>query len=144
VQTVAWQDGHVHIEPTPPEPGMTFYEAIGGEDVFQRLVAEFYRRVPTDAVLSRLYPQDDLGPAEDRLRWFLIQYWGGPTTYGERRGHPRLRARHAGFRIDAEARDAWLANMRAALDTLGLPTEYDRTLWAYLYQTAHAMVNEPA
>jgi hemoglobin len=134
----------VQIEPAPSEPGMTFYEAVGGEETFRRLVGAFYRRVPADPVLRRLYPEADLGPAEERLRWFLVQYWGGPTTYGERRGHPRLRARHAGFRIDAEARDAWLANMRAALDMLDLPVEYDRTLWAYLHQTAHAMVNVPA
>lgn len=133
----------MQIEPAPPQPGMTFFEAVGGEDVFRRLVAAFYRGVADDDVLRPLYPEGELAAAEDRLRWFLIQYWGGPTTYGERRGHPRLRARHAGFHIGPRQRDAWLARMRAAVDSLDLPPEYERPLWAYLHQTAYAMTNQP-
>jgi hemoglobin len=123
---------------------MTFYEMVGGEDVFRRLVAAFYRGVAADPELRAIYPEEDLGPAEERLRMFLIQYWGGPTTYGETRGHPRLRARHAGFHIGPAQRDAWLRHMRAALDSLDLPEEYDRTLWGYLRTAADAMVNQPA
>jgi hemoglobin len=121
----------------------TFYAAVGGEETFRRLVAAFYARVAKDPVLRALYPEDDLGPAEDRLRMFLIQYWGGPTTYSEQRGHPRLRMRHVPFAINSAARDAWLRNMRAALDTLHLPAEYDRTLWDYLTSAADSLRNTP-
>src|SRR3954463_6678718 len=96
--------------------GATFYDAVGGHDTFQRLISAFYARVETDPVLRPLYPEEELGPAAERLRMFLEQYWGGPRTYSEVRGHPRLRARHADFRIDTAARDAWLAQMRASLD----------------------------
>jgi hemoglobin len=123
---------------------MTFYESVGGEDVFRRLVAAFYRGVATDPVLRPLYPEEDLGPAEERLRMFLVQYWGGPTTYGEKRGHPRLRARHAGFHIGPRQRDAWLRHMREAVDSLDLPEEYAKPLWGYLHQAAYAMTNQPA
>ena len=134
----------MQIEPAPPTPGMTFYEAVGGEDVFRRLVAAFYRGVAADPVLRPLYPDEDLGPAEERLRMFLVQYWGGPNTYSERRGHPRLRARHVPFRIGPAERDAWLRNMKAAVESLGLPADYERTLWAYLHQTAYVLTNTPA
>jgi hemoglobin len=121
---------------------MTFYEAVGGEDVFRRLVAAFYRGVAEDPVLRPLYPDGELAAAEERLRWFLVQYWGGPTTYGERRGHPRLRARHAGFHIGPTQREAWLRRMRAALDSLELEPAYEQPLWSYLQQTAYAMTNQ--
>jgi hemoglobin len=90
-----------------------------------------------------MYPEEDLGPAEERLRLFLMQYWGGPTTYSERRGHPRLRMRHAPFRVDRAAHDAWLRHMRAAVDELGLSEEHERTLWNYLTYAAASMVNTP-
>jgi len=88
-----------------------------------------------------MYPEQDLGPAADRLRMFLEQYWGGPTTYGEQRGHPRLRMRHVPFKVNPDARDRWLSHMRAALDEVGLPPLQEATLWAYLERAAHAMVN---
>jgi hemoglobin len=121
----------------------TLYAAVGGEETFRRLVEAFYAGVADDPVLRPLYPEDDLGPAADRLRMFLIQYWGGPSTYSRQRGHPRLRMRHAPFEIDAAARDAWLARMRAALDTLDLPPAYERLLWDYLRSAADSLRNAP-
>ena len=88
-----------------------------------------------------MYPEEDLGPAEERLRLFLMQYWGGPSTYSERRGHPRLRMRHAPFAVDRAAHDAWLRHMRAAVDDLGLSEERERTLWNYLTYAAASMIN---
>lgn len=119
----------------------TFYDAIGGEPTFRKLVDEFYAGVATDPILRPLYPEEDLGPANERFRLFLMQYWGGPTTYSEQRGHPRLRMRHAPFRVGPAERDAWLANMRRALDTLNLPPDQDKTLWDYLERAAWFMVN---
>jgi hemoglobin len=121
--------------------GATFFDAVGGHETFDRLISAFYARVETDPVLRPLYPEEDLGPAAGRLRMFLEQYWGGPHTYNEVRGHPRLRARHAPFRIDAAARDAWLANMRAALDDVALAPEAERVLWDYLTSAAETLVN---
>jgi hemoglobin len=122
---------------------LSFYEAVGGEDTFRRLVSRFYARVAADPVLRPVYPGKDLGPAEEHLRLFLIQYWGGPRTYSETRGHPRLRMRHAPFRIGAAERDAWLRHMRAALDELGLDPSRDKQLWDYLVMAAQSLVNEP-
>ena len=119
----------------------TFYEEIGGEPTFRALVAHFYGAVREDPVLRPMYPADDWEGAETRLRMFLEQYWGGPRTYSEERGHPRLRMRHAPFAVDAAARDAWLTHMRAAVDSLGLTAEQDATLWGYLEMAAHSMQN---
>jgi hemoglobin len=120
----------------------SFYEAVGGEDTFRQLVHGFYRRVAADPVLRAVYPSKDLGPAEEHLRLFLIQYWGGPRTYDERRGHPRLRMRHARFAIGEAERDAWLRHMRAALDEIGLDEAHDAQLWDYLVMAAHSLVNQ--
>ena len=128
---------------TTAEPA-SFYEAVGGEKTFHQLVRSFYRRVAGDPELRAVYPSRDLGPAEEHLRLFLIQYWGGPRTYDERRGHPRLRMRHARFVIGEAERDAWLRHMRAALDELGLAAEHDRQLWDYLVMAAHSRVNQPS
>lgn len=130
-----------------PEAGgvqPTLYEAVGGEETFRRLVHDFYRRVAGDPELRSVYPSKDLQPAEDHLRMFLIQYWGGPDTYSQRRGHPRLRMRHARFRVGEAERDAWLGHMRAALDEIALPEELDRQLWNYLVMAAHSLVNQPS
>jgi hemoglobin len=121
----------------------TFYAAIGGEPTFRRLVDTFYAGVAQDPPLRALYPEADLGPAAERLRLFLIQYWGGPGTYSEQRGHPRLRMRHAPFAINEAARDAWLTHMRAAVDSLQLPPAYAETLWEYLSRAADSMRNIP-
>ena len=119
----------------------TFYEAVGGEPTFRKLVDEFYAGVANDPVLRPLYPEADLGPAADRLRMFLMQYWGGPSTYSQQRGHPRLRMRHAPFRVGAAERDAWLHHMRRAVDWLGLEPELHDALWDYLERAAMIMVN---
>ena len=123
--------------------GATFFDAVGGHATFQRLIDAFYSRVAADAELRAIYPEDDLGPAAERLRMFLEQYWGGPHTYNEVRGHPRLRARHVPFRIDAAARDAWLRHMREAIDEIGLAPAADKVLWDYLTVAADMLVNTP-
>jgi hemoglobin len=119
----------------------TFYEAVGGAETFRRLVDRFYAGVADDPILRPLYPDEDWAEAPGRLRMFLEQYWGGPRTYSEQRGHPRLRMRHAPFAIGPRERDAWLARMRAAMDELDLPVEHDTILWDYLTMAAHSMVN---
>jgi len=121
----------------------TFFDAVGGEDTFRRLVRTFYAGVAQDPILRALYPEDDLGPAAERLTLFLIQYWGGPSTYSQERGHPRLRMRHAPFAVNVAARDAWLRHMRIALDDLELPPDQADTLWAYLSGAADALRNTP-
>ncbi|HEY3979195.1 MAG TPA: globin [Streptosporangiaceae bacterium] len=122
----------------------TLYEAVGGEPTFRRLVHRFYEEVAADPELRPVYPSRDLGPAEDHLRLFLIQYWGGPADYNELRGHPRLRMRHRHFVIGEAERDAWLAHMRTALDELKLDPALDTQLWDYLVMAAHSLVNAPA
>ena len=121
----------------------TFYDEIGGFDTFQRIVHRFYEGVSTDEVLRPLYPEEDLGPAEERFLLFLVQYWGGPTTYSDDRGHPRLRMRHAPFRIGPAQRDAWLRAMRVAVDESGIDEPYRTQLWDYLESTAQHMMNSP-
>ncbi|HZN76868.1 MAG TPA: globin [Micromonosporaceae bacterium] len=118
-----------------------FYDQVGGEPTFRRLVTEFYAGVATDPLLRPLYPDADLGPATERLTLFLMQYWGGPNTYSAERGHPRLRMRHAPFRIGPAERDAWLRHMKRAVDALELPADEATTLWDYLERSAYFMVN---
>ncbi len=125
--------------PRPPEIGP--YEAMGGRETFRKLVAGFYARVAKDPLLAPLYPEEDLGPAAQRLQMFLEQYWGGPKTYSQQRGHPRLRMRHAPFVIGPPERDAWLRLMRAAMDEVALPAELDAQLWDYFQYAAQFMVN---
>jgi hemoglobin len=119
----------------------SFYDAVGGEPTFRKLVDEFYAGVAADPRLRPLYPEADLGPAAERLRMFLIQYWGGPSTYSQQRGHPRLRMRHAPFTIGPAERDAWLEHMRRAVDSLDLPADQAAELWTYLERAAYFMVN---
>jgi hemoglobin len=118
-----------------------FYQRIGGEQTFRTLVDRFYAGVADDPVLRPLYPEADLGPAADRLTMFMIQYWGGPSTYSEQRGHPRLRMRHAPFVVGTRERDAWLEHMKSALDSLDLEAEFFDPLWAYLERAADFMRN---
>lgn len=123
------------------EAETSFYDQIGGHDTFQRLVEAFYEGVKTDPVLRPMYPDEDMDGAVWRLGAFLEQYWGGPKTYSEQRGHPRLRMRHQPFKVNPEARDRWLGHMSNALDTLEL-SELDRAMfWDYLERAAHSMVN---
>ncbi|HVF77222.1 MAG TPA: globin [Solirubrobacteraceae bacterium] len=121
----------------------TFYDAVGGEPTFRAIVARFFAQVPDDEVLSAVYPLDDLDGAEERLRLFLMQYWGGPTTYSDQRGHPRLRMRHAPFRIGPAERDAWLGAMRVAIGEAGLQEPLREQLWDYMRSTAQHMINAP-
>jgi hemoglobin len=125
------------------EQTQTFYDRVGGHETFVRLVDAFYAGVAEDPVLRPMYPDDDLGPAKERLRGFLEQYWGGPTTYSEQRGHPRLRMRHAPFRVDEQAREAWLGHMRTAVAGLNLAPPLESALWDYLERAAWSMVNTP-
>jgi hemoglobin len=123
------------------EAAETFYQAVGGEETFRRIVHRFYEEVAADEILRPLYPEEDLGPAEERLRLFLIQYWGGPHTYSDNRGHPRLRMRHAPFQVGPLQRDAWLRCMRIAVDEAGLDAEHRAQLWDYLEMAANSLVN---
>ena len=119
----------------------TYYERVGGEPTFRKLISEFYKGVATDPPLRDLYPEEDLGPAEERLRMFMEQYWGGPKTYQEQRGHPRLRMRHMHYAVTPAQRDRWLHHMLAALDSLQLPADDDAEMRDYLTRAAHFMVN---
>ena len=121
----------------------SFYEEIGGEAFFADLTAQFYAQVAVDPILRPMYPDTDLKAAALRLQWFLEQYWGGPITYQENRGHPRLRMRHAEFHINIAAHDAWLKAMRAAVDGVEMKPELKAQLWSYLEMAAAAMVNQP-
>ncbi len=122
----------------------TFYDEIGGHPVFAGIVERFYSSVAQDPVLRPMYPEEDLAAAEVRLRMFLEQYWGGPRTYSDLRGHPRLRMRHAPFVIGLRERDAWLSAMRTAIDGAGLDEPHRERLWAYLEMAADSMVNSLA
>lgn len=124
-------------------PEVSFYEAVGGRETFARLVHAFYQGIAQDEVLRPMYPEEDLGPAEERLLMFLEQYWGGPTTYSQQRGHPRLRMRHVPFRVNSLARDHWLKHMRAAVTELQLPPAYESMLWDYLERAAFSLQNTP-
>ena len=119
----------------------TLYELVGGDEAFRRIIARFYAEVARDELLRPLYPEEDLGPAEERLRLFLVQYWGGPHTYSDRRGHPRLRMRHARFSIGPLERDAWLRCMRVAVDEARLPEPQRAQLWEYLEMAANSLIN---
>ena len=124
----------------------TFYDAVGGEETFRTIVSEFYKQVKDDDILGPMYPADDLAGAEDRLRWFLAQYWGGTETFNEKRGHPRLRMRHAQFHIDEAARDRWLELMANAMETVDektLPAEHRAAMWDHMERVAQMLVNEP-
>jgi hemoglobin len=124
---------------------LTMYEAAGGEETFTRLIDRFYAGVAADPVLRPLYPEDDeeLARAAEHLRLFLIQYWGGPAWYNERRGHPRLRLRHAPFPIGPAEREAWMRHMLEAIDSLELPRPVRAAFVDYFERAATAMMNHP-
>ncbi len=131
---------------TGEQTATSFYDAVGGAETFRRIVAAFYREVAADEVLRPLYPEQDLGPAERRLRMFLEQYWGGPRTYSDERGHPRLRMRHMPFKVGPIERDAWLRCMRvgvAEIEPEVLDDEHRKALLDYLEMAAHSLVNSP-
>jgi hemoglobin len=120
--------------------GATLYERVGGDDWFRTLVDRFYAGVAEDPVLRPLYP-DDLGPARAHLTGFLIQYWGGPTTYSEQRGHPRLRMRHVRFAIGVAERDAWFGHMTDAVRAGGLEAADEAEVLAYFEMAADHLIN---
>lgn len=120
------------------------YELAGGESMFRLLVQRFYAAVAADPVLRAVYPEEDLAGATERLTLFLIQYWGGPQTYSEQRGHPRLRMRHQPFAIGQVERDAWLGHMTAAVESLDLLPGVRRALLDYFETASTAMINRPA
>ena len=115
--------------------------ALIGEDGFRRLTAAFYRQIPGDDILGPMYPAEDLQGAEERLRDFLIFRFGGPQTYLETRGHPRLRMRHAPFPIGVEGRNRWMELMTKALIETNLPGEASAALWEFFNSTATFMMN---
>lgn len=118
----------------------TIYERVGAAGL-TRLVAAFYARVPGDPILGPMYPADDLPGSEERLRDFLIFRFGGPTTYIEQRGHPRLRMRHRPFAIDQAARDRWIALMGEALEEVGLDPEAEAAIRALFEHVASFLIN---
>ena len=119
-----------------------YYDEIGGRATIERIVQVFYDGVARDDVLRPMYPEEDLAPAAERFTMFLEQYWGGPTTYSQQRGHPRLRMRHAPFAVTPEARDRWLGHFRAGLDAVDLTPAQDAQFWAYAQHAANFMVNQ--
>ena len=128
------------------QPQQSFYDAVGGADTFRRIVARFYEQVADDEILRPLYPEEDLTCAETRLRMFLEQYWGGPRTYSDQRGHPRLRMRHNPFQIGFLERDAWLRCMHTAvaeIDSATMDDAHRKALLDYLEMAAQSMVNSP-
>lgn len=122
---------------------MNLYDEMGGHKTFEKLVSHFYALVAIDPILRPMYPDEDMKGAAERLLMFLEQYWGGPNTYSEQRGHPRLRMRHAPFHIGEIERDAWLRNMKSAVDELEMATDLKEQLWDYLVMAANSMVNQP-
>ncbi len=119
----------------------TLYDRAGGTPFFEALVGRFYDGVAEDPILRPVYPEPDLAGARHRLTLFLIQYWGGPTTYDQERGHPRLRMRHAPFAIGPVERDRWLVHMRAAVTEMAPPPDVAAELERYFTMAAEAMRN---
>ena len=117
------------------------YELAGGEETFRLLVKRFYSLVADDPLLRAIYPEEDLSAATQRLTLFLIQYWGGPSTYSEQRGHPRLRMRHQPFAIGQRERDAWLGHMTAAVESIDLAPAVRKALLDYFEMASTAMIN---
>lgn len=132
--------------PGTPASAGSFYDEVGGAETFRKLTEVFYVEVAKDEVLRPLYPEEDLGPAERRLRMFLEQYWGGPRTYSDERGHPRLRMRHVPYRVGPIERDAWLRCMHiaiASIDEDTLDAAHRKALVDYMEMAAQSMMNSP-
>lgn len=124
----------------------SFYDAVGGADTFAALTARFYQEVAKDEIVRPLYPEEDLAPAERRMRMFLEQYWGGPHTYSQERGHPRLRMRHQPYKIGPLERDAWLRCMFVAIDSIDeqtLDAPHRKALVDYMTMAADSLMNSP-
>ncbi|CAM3104463.1 globin [Corynebacterium gottingense] len=122
----------------------SLYDALGA-DFFQRLVEGFYNQVKEDDLIGPMYPDQDWDGAQDRLRWFLVQYWGGPRTYQEKRGSPMLRRRHFPFPIGEPEADRWLHLMENSLNQFSdeeLPEAYRFALWNHMQRVAYMMINQ--
>lgn len=135
------------ISPIPPgsEPEHSLFNALGGDTFFRPLVAGFYAQVKEDDLIGPMYPDQDWEGAENRLRWFLEQYWGGPRTYQERRGNPMLRRRHFPFPIGEAEAERWLELMGRSLDQFTedqLPPAYRAQLWNHMQRVAYMMINQ--
>lgn len=128
----------------PVDYSDTFYGQVGGHETFKKIIHVFYQGIAADPLLRAMYHEEDLGPAEHRMLMFIEQYWGGPRTYLEERGHPRLRMRHVPFAVTPEARDRWLAAMRKGVDAGELSPMHEATLWDYMERAAHSLVNAPS
>lgn len=124
-----------------PTNEQSFYDAVGGHETFDAIVRAFYEFVKVDPVLGPMYPAHDWEGAVKRLTMFLEQYWGGPTTYSDERGHPRLRMRHAAYRVNPDARDRWFSYMRSAIESVELSPLHHVTLLDYVERAAHSLVN---
>lgn len=134
-------DTHPTTHPAPA----SLYEAVGGDETFSRLVRRFYEQVKVDDLMAPMYPQDDWEGAENRLKWFLVQYWGGPRTYAEQRGNPMLRRRHFPFEIDGAAAERWLAlmgNSLAEIDSDTIDDAHRHALWNHMERVAYMMINK--
>ncbi|ANE04677.1 globin [Corynebacterium crudilactis] len=123
---------------TTPE---NFYDEVGGEETFSLIVHRFYEQVPQDDILGPMYPPDDFEGAEQRLKMFLSQYWGGPKDYQEQRGHPRLRMRHAHYPIGVTAAERWLELMSNALDGVELTPTQREAIWEHMLRAADMLIN---
>jgi len=119
---------------------VTIFEAVGGDKTFVDLVERFYSGVETDPILRPMYPAT-LEPSKRHLTLFLIQYFGGPRTYLDERGHPRLRARHLPFPIDQAARDHWITHMSAAVEQMNLPVAAKDEFLNYFTGAADFLMN---
>lgn len=120
---------------------VSVYEFLGGDEPFQRLTDAFYRGVETDPLLRPMYPEE-LTEAREHLFLFLVQFFGGPVRYHEKRGHPRLRMRHLPFTIGPRERDAWLTHMRAAVEEVGIPEPARTAMLQYFEQAANFLMNQ--
>jgi len=137
----------VHSGPQP-QPSSTLdseanslFEAVGGAPTFERIVERFYEGVATDPVLRPMYPAD-LTAGKRHLALFLMQYFGGPTTYSQERGHPRLRMRHVPFTIGQAERDAWMQHMTTAVDAENFPEPVHSAFMEYFNRAATFLINQ--
>lgn len=119
---------------------VSIFEAVGGTPWFEALIERFYDAVETDLLLRPLYP-DDLTESREHMVLFLQQYWGGPTTYSNERGHPRLRMRHAPFVITSAEKDAWLKHMLSAVRSGDLHPEIEQRMVDYFDNAANHLIN---
>lgn len=128
-----------------PKQEQTLYDAVGGDAFFHRLVEGIYTQVKKDDLIGPMYPDQDWDGAQDRLRWFLAQYWGGPRTYQEQRGNPMLRRRHLPFAIGEAEAERWLQLMGNSMEQFSddeLPQPYRAEMWNHMQRVAYMMINQ--